>query len=89
MVPFALGGLIAWAIASLIMLAMRDTLAAHGHESWLWICVAGFLFGFPGLAVMMRHDAGRRARRAAAAQSSDSVNGPDDGNSSTSTAPSS
>ena len=36
-----------------------------GHENVLWTCLAGFLLGFPGLAVMLRHDANRRRRLAA------------------------
>ncbi|RIV37024.1 DUF2530 domain-containing protein [Micromonospora radicis] len=65
MVPIALAGLAAWALAGLVLLLVRDRLIAAGHENWLWICLAGFLWGFPGLAVMMRHDAHRRRRRAA------------------------
>jgi predicted lipid-binding transport protein (Tim44 family) len=65
MVPFALGGMIAWAVAGLILLAFHGWLAAHGHTNWLWICLAGFLLGLPGLAVMRKHDANRRRRRAA------------------------
>ncbi|MEV6814363.1 DUF2530 domain-containing protein [Micromonospora sp. NPDC051296] len=65
MVPFALAGMAAWVVTGLVLLLFRDRLAASGHENWLWICLAGFLWGFPGLAVMMRHDANRRRRRAA------------------------
>jgi hypothetical protein len=65
MVPFALGGMAAWAVAGLGLLAFRDELAANGHEHWLKICLAGFLLGIPGLLVMLRHDANRRRRRAA------------------------
>jgi hypothetical protein len=64
MVPFAVAGIIAWAVAFVVLLIFRDSLEAHGHESWLWICVAGFLWGFPGLFVMLRHDANRRRRNA-------------------------
>ncbi|MGW4501808.1 DUF2530 domain-containing protein [Micromonospora sp. NPDC004336] len=64
MVPFALAGMAAWAIAGLTLLVFRDRLTEHGHQDWLWVCLAGFLWGFPGLAVMMRHDANRRRRRA-------------------------
>jgi Protein of unknown function (DUF2530) len=62
MVPFAVVGIIGWAIAGLVLLLMRDWLAEHGRLDWLWICLAGFLLGFLGLAVMIRHDA-RRSRR--------------------------
>jgi hypothetical protein len=60
MVPFAIGGIVAWAVAGLVLLPFRDWLADHGHTNWLWICLAGFLLGFPGLAVMVRHDANRQ-----------------------------
>jgi type II secretory pathway component PulF len=58
MVPFAVGGTIAWAVAGLILLPWR-----HSHPSWLWICVAGVVMGFVGIAIMVRHDANRRRRR--------------------------
>ena len=58
MVPFAIGGMVVWFVAVLAMLPLRDT-----HGSWFWICVAGFLWGIPGLAVMIRHDANRRRRQ--------------------------
>jgi hypothetical protein len=58
MVPFALGGMGAFAIAGVIVLL------AGGPDEWLWICVAGFLSGIPGLLTMLRHDANRRRRRA-------------------------
>nr|MDT0660177.1 DUF2530 domain-containing protein [Micromonospora sp. DSM 115978] len=62
MVPFAVGGIVVWAVVGLVLLLLRDQLAAHGHENWLGICLAGFLLGFLGLAVMLRHDANRRRR---------------------------
>lgn len=62
MVPFAVAGLAVWAVVGLVLLLMRDWLAAHDRLDWLWTCLAGFLLGFPGLAVMIRHDA-RRSRR--------------------------
>lgn len=65
MVPFALAGMAAFAIAGLVLLVFfRDWLSAHGHTSWLWICLAGFLIGIPGLITMLMHDANRRRRRA-------------------------
>jgi hypothetical protein len=62
--PFAIGGIIIWAVLGLVLLALKDTLAAHGHTDWLWICLAGFLLGFVGWYVVARHDRHRRARRA-------------------------
>jgi Protein of unknown function (DUF2530) len=63
MVPFAIGGIAIWAVVGLALLPFRDTLEAHGHGNWLAICLAGFLWGFPGLAVMIHHDANRRRRK--------------------------
>jgi len=58
MVPFALAGMAAFAVASVLLLVL------HGRTDWVWICVAGFLLGIPGLLTMLRHDANRRRRRA-------------------------
>jgi hypothetical protein len=64
MVPFAVAGIVAWAVAGLVLLIFfRGWLDDHGHENWLWTCLAGFLIGFLGLAVMIRHDAGTRRRQ--------------------------
>jgi hypothetical protein len=68
-VPFALGGMVIWAVVGLVMLGFRHTLSAHGHENWLWICLAGFLAGIPGILTMTTHDRHRRERRARAAAS--------------------
>ncbi len=64
MVPFAVGGMLAWGVAGLVLLLLRDRLAAHGHTDWLWICLAGFLLGIPGTITMVVHDRNRRRRRA-------------------------
>lgn len=66
MVPFAVGGMAAWAVVGLVLVGFRPHLVEHGHEEWLWICLAGFLWGIPGLAVMIRHDRNRRRRLAGA-----------------------
>jgi hypothetical protein len=65
MLPFALGGTVLWAVLALAMLPFQHRLEAAGHGWWIWVCVAGFLFGLPGTAVMVRHDAHRRRRQAA------------------------
>jgi len=57
MVPLCIAGIVIWAIAALVLVPFRDT-----HGDWLAICVAGFLWGFPGLITMIRHDAYRRRR---------------------------
>jgi len=64
-VPFAIGGMVIWAIIGLVLLLFHNTLSDHGHTDWLWICLAGFLLGFPGWLVMIRHDRHRAARRRA------------------------
>ncbi|MEH1126336.1 DUF2530 domain-containing protein [Micromonospora sp. CPCC 206061] len=64
MVPFAVAGIVIWALVGLVLLIFfRDWLADNDHTDWLWTCLAGFLLGFLGLAVMLRHDANRRRRR--------------------------
>jgi hypothetical protein len=65
MVPVVVTGLIVWLIVGLVLLAFRSTLIAHGQEEWLRICLAGFLVGLPGLALMIVHDRNRRRRRSA------------------------
>lgn len=57
MVPFAVGGIALWLVAGLVLLFT-------GPRAWVWICLAGALWGIPGLLVMLRHDANRRVRRA-------------------------
>lgn len=64
MVPFAIAGLVAFAVAGIAMLPAREWLDRHGHDDWPWIALAGFLLGLVGLATMIRHDAHRRRRRA-------------------------
>ncbi len=58
MVPFALGGIAAFAVVGVILLL------AGAPDRWLWTCLAGVLSGIPGLLTMLKHDANRRHRRA-------------------------
>ena len=58
MLPFALGGAAAFAVATVVMLL------ADAPADWLRTCVAGLLLGIPGTITMLRHDADRRRRRA-------------------------
>jgi hypothetical protein len=62
MVPFAVTGIVLWAVLGLVLLPFHGWLSAHGHLNWLWTCVAGFLLGFVGLAVMIVHDRHRQER---------------------------
>ncbi|MFD0740832.1 DUF2530 domain-containing protein [Phytohabitans flavus] len=67
MVPFAVAGTAGWAVAGLVLLVFfRGWLEDNGHTDWLWTCLAGFLLGFVGLVVMVRHDRHRARRRARA-----------------------
>ena len=50
MVPFAVAGLAAFAVAALICLL------ADAPDDWLDTSVAGFLVGIPGLITMIVHD---------------------------------
>jgi hypothetical protein len=56
MVPFAVAGLVVWAVLGL-------ALWAGGRTAWAQICLAGVVWGLAGLLVMIRHDANRRRRR--------------------------
>jgi len=67
MVPFAVAGTVAWAVLGLVLLPLHGWLSRHGHTNWLWTCLAGVLLGLVGTAFMIRHDAIRARRRAAAA----------------------
>jgi hypothetical protein len=56
MVPFVLAGLALWAVAGLVLLLV------DAPADWRWTCLAGFILGLPGLAVMIMHDRRRPAR---------------------------
>jgi uncharacterized protein DUF2530 len=62
MLPIAVGGLVGWSVAGLVLLALRPALVAHGHQNWLWICLAGFALSVAGLFLMRAHDANRQAK---------------------------
>jgi Protein of unknown function (DUF2530) len=58
MVPFAVGGMVGFAVAAVIVWL------TGAPADWLRVCVAGFLIGVPGLITMIIHDRHRRRRRA-------------------------
>jgi hypothetical protein len=62
MVPFALAGMAAWAVAGLLVVLL------DAPTDWRWICLAGFLLGIPGLLTMLVHDRNRARRRASGGQ---------------------
>jgi uncharacterized protein DUF2530 len=53
-------GTVIWFVAFVALLPFWNWLGEHGHRIWLWTCLAGWLLGLLGLAVMVRH---RRAGR--------------------------
>jgi hypothetical protein len=48
-------------VLGLVLLVFHDWVTAHGHTRWLWTCLAGVLWGLPGLYVVWRHDHRRAA----------------------------
>jgi hypothetical protein len=55
-----LAGTLLWFVAFVALLPFYGWLGDHHHRSWLWTCLAGWLLGLLGLAIMSRH---RRAGR--------------------------
>jgi hypothetical protein len=53
-------GTLIWFVAFVALLPFWSWLGEHGHRIWLWTCLAGWVLGLLGLAVMVRH---RRAGR--------------------------
>lgn len=53
-------GTVVWFVAFVALLPFWTWLGEHGHRVWLWTCLAGWLLGLLGLAIMVRH---RRAGR--------------------------
>jgi hypothetical protein len=44
-----------WFVAVVVQLPFYGWLGEHGHRITLWSSVAGFLLGFCGYAIMLRH----------------------------------
>ena len=53
-IPSVIAGIIAWAIAFVVVLIFRDELEKDGLEWWLWVTVAGFGLGLIGLIYCRR-----------------------------------
>jgi hypothetical protein len=53
-IPSVITGIVAWAIAFVVLLIFRDELKKNGTEWWLWVTVAGFGLGWIGLAYCRR-----------------------------------
>jgi hypothetical protein len=56
-------GTIAWTVALVVCLLMRDRLAADGRTWWTWVCATGALVGLPGLWFVRRRSAAYAAAR--------------------------
>lgn len=48
-------GTLLWFIAFVALLPCYGWLGAHDHRLWLWTCLAGWVLGLMGLAIMVRH----------------------------------
>jgi hypothetical protein len=53
-IPTVIVGIVAWAVAFVVVLIFRDDLKKDGNEWWLWVTVAGFGLGWIGLAYCRR-----------------------------------
>ena len=53
-IPTVIVGIVAWAVAFVVVLIFRADLKKHGDEWWLWVTVAGFSLGWIGLAYCRR-----------------------------------
>jgi len=56
-------GTLAWGLALVGCLLLRDRLAADGRGWWTGVCLAGFLLGLPGLWFVRRRRAAYVAHR--------------------------
>lgn len=64
-IPSVTLGLAGWVVAFVVLLFLRDDLAARDEQWWLWVTVAGTGLGVIGLLYCRRRWAGIQARRAA------------------------
>jgi hypothetical protein len=49
-----------WFVAFVALLPFYGWLGRHDHRIWLWTCLAGWILGLVGLAIMRRHRAAGR-----------------------------
>jgi hypothetical protein len=56
-----LSGTIAWSVALVVCLLLRDRLASDGCTWFAWVCLAGVLLGLAGLGYVRRRAAVYRA----------------------------
>jgi hypothetical protein len=48
-------GTLLWFVGFVALLPFYGWLGDHGHRIWLWTCLAGWILGLIGSAIMMRH----------------------------------
>lgn len=48
-IPSVLTGIVAWAVALVVLLILRSRLDRADREWWIWVAVAGFALGWVGL----------------------------------------
>jgi MFS family permease len=48
-------GTLLWFLAFVALLPFWGWLGDHHHRVWLWTCLAGWVLGLLGLALMVRH----------------------------------
>jgi len=53
-IPTVIVGIVAWAVAFVVVMIFRDDLKRAGNEWWIWVTVAGFGLGWIGLLYCRR-----------------------------------
>jgi len=44
-----------WFVGFVVLLPFYSSLGRHHHRIWMWTCLAGWVLGLVGLAIMHRH----------------------------------
>jgi hypothetical protein len=65
-------GTVVWGVALVVTFLLRERLADHGAEWWVWTCAVGFGLGLFGCWWVRRRRA-RLARRAGSAAGADAT----------------
>lgn len=53
-------GTAVWVLALIACLVLRGSLAERGHQSWVWVALAGVFLGLVGLRYVVRRRAALR-----------------------------